>query len=137
MTKLTGYTKVAVIKNIDGYYKNEVCYYALYDEGINVGNTVFVTGANKGKILTVDKIIDVKDIEQYYTKSITAEVICKVIADTAAYDKRVENRKRAETLKKEMDKEVKKMQEQSNYDTFAERNPILAEMLVEYKNLTE
>jgi hypothetical protein len=60
-----------------------------------------------------------------------------VIADTAAYDKRVENRKRAETLKKEMDKEVKKMQEQSNYDTFAERNPFLAELLVEYKNLTE
>lgn len=135
MTKLTGYSKVAVIKNIDGYHINEPCYYALYDEKIKFGDTVFVTGTNQGKILTVSNIINTEDIEKFYSKSITQEVICKVIADTSAYEKRVEKRKRAEQLKKEMDKEVKKMQEEMNYNAFAENNPMLAEMLVEYRSL--
>lgn len=48
--------------------------------------------------MTIKEILTVPEAEVKYNKNITAEIICRV--DTSAYDQRVENRKKAEKLKK-------------------------------------
>ena len=80
-------------------------------------------------------ILEIKSIltPEEVSKNIIAEVICKV--DTSAYDYRILKRKKAEKLKKEMDKMIKEMDESKKYEMYAEENPDLAEMLNEYKSL--
>ena len=126
--KLTGFKKVAVIEMSNTNY-----FYALFDEDINVGDTVLVSGGASGKLLTIKDILLPKEAEEKCNKNITAEVMCKV--DLSAYNKRVENRKKAEELRKEMDKKIAEMDEINKYIMYAERSPELMEMFNKYKEL--
>lgn len=127
--KLTGFNKVAVItQGCGGTY-----YYALYDEAINAGDEVLVSGTAAGKLHRIDEVISVEDIANRFSKDITAEVICKV--DMSAYDKRVADRKEAEKIKNEMNRIIKQMDEVNKYEMYAKNNPELAEMLSKYKDL--
>ena len=128
MAKLIGFKKVAVIEMSGTNY-----YYALYDENINVGDTVLVSGAANGKLLTVKEILATKDAVEKYNKNITAEVMCKV--DLSAYNARVKNREEAEKIRKEMDKKIAEMDEMNKYVMYAERSPELMEMLTKYRGL--
>jgi CRISPR/Cas system-associated endoribonuclease Cas2 len=132
MAKLTGFDKVAVIRMGCCNY-----HYALYDDGCDykVGDKVMLSGTARGNLYPISEIITPDEATQRFKKDITAEVVCKV--DTSAYDSRVEKRKEAEKLKKEIDKTVKRMKDEIEYESFAERNPALAEMLNRYKELTE
>ena len=125
MAALKGYYAVAETKQGNCYY-----YYAIYDDGntYKVGDKVIVSG-RCGDVL---EIINILSPEEVIT-NICAEVICKV--DTTAYDERVENREKADKLKKEMDKMIKAMDESKKYEMYAEESPELAEMLNEYKSL--
>lgn len=124
--KLTGYNKVAVIEmgNIDYHF-------ALYDNDIQVGDRVLVTG--NCNIQTIKEIITKDEVKERYPKDITAEVMCKV--DLSAYETRLENRKKAEKLRKEMDKKIAEMDEMNKYVLYAEKNEDLAKMLAEYREL--
>ena len=127
MNKLTGFKKVAVIKiGCTAYY------YALYDDDINVGDNVLVSGTCKD-IVTVDEIISFDEAKERMSKNIIAEITCKV--DLSKYNERVKNRKKAEKLKQEMDKKIAEMDEINKYVMYAERNDELAKMLEEYKEL--
>ena len=128
MKKLVGFKKVAVIEMSGTNY-----YYALYDEDINVGDTVLVSGAANGKLLIIKDIVTTKESEEVFNKNITAEVMCKV--DLSAYNTRVKNREEAEKIRKEMDKKIAEMDEMNKYVMYAERSPELMEMLTKYREL--
>lgn len=126
-TNLTGFKRVAIIDF--GGYNNRYAY-ALYDDSIEVGDTVVVTGKAEGQLLTVTEIINATDT----SVNITAEVIAKV--DMSAYNKRVENRKRKAELMRRMDKAIA---ENSEIDKYAEYAKLLgdgfAKMFEEFKTL--
>lgn len=126
MAALKGYYAVAETKQ--GY--GNKYYYAIYNDGntYRTGDMVIVSGACKD-VLEIKNILCPKEV----SKNITAEVICKV--DTSAYENRVLKRKKAEKLKKEMDKMIKAMDESKKYEMYAEESQELAEMLNEYKSL--
>lgn len=125
--KLIGYKKVAGVK------MNGITYYfALYDEDINVGDSVLVSGTCK-EVCVVDEILTVDEANDKISKPITAEVKCKV--DLSAYETRVQNRAKAEELRKKMDKKIAEMDEMNKYVVYAERNPELANMLAEFREL--
>ena len=135
MAKLTGYYAVAVIEEGTGYCKKDY-YYAIFDDGntYKAGDQVLVSGCNKD-VMTIKEILTVPEAEAGFTKNITAEIICRV--DTSAYDQRVENRKKAEKLKKDMDAVIKQMDVTKKYEVYAAENPELAVLLDQYKELTK
>lgn len=135
MEKLTGYYAVAVIEEVTCYCKKDY-YYAVFDDGntYKAGDQVLVSGCNKD-VLTIKEILTVPEAEVKYNKNITAEIICRV--DTSAYDQRVENRKKAEKLKKDMDAVIKQMDVTKKYEMYATENPELAALLDQYKELTK
>ena len=124
--KLTGFNKVAAIEMSGTDY-----YFALYDDDIQAGDNVLVT--NNVNLLKVKEVLTKEEAKEKYSKDITAEVKCKV--DLSAYETRVENRKKAEKLRKEMDKKIAEMDEMNKYVLYAEKNPELAKMLEEYREL--
>lgn len=134
MAALTGYKAVAVIEQGTGCYKKDY-HYAIYDDGTTYmpGDKVYVSGTSNTCILKIKEIITPKEAADRCKKNITAEIICRV--DTNAYDARVEQRKEAAALKKEMDKMIKQMDETKKYDMYAAENPELKEMLDKFKNL--
>ena len=135
MAKLTGYYAVAVIEEVTCCCKKDY-YYAVFDDGntYKAGDQVLVSGCNKD-VLTIKEILTVPEAEVKYNKNITAEIICRV--DTSAYDQRVENRKKAEKLKKDMDAVIKQMDVTKKYEMYATENPELAALLDQYKELTK
>jgi len=144
MAKLTGYYAVAVIEEVTCCCKKDY-YYAVFDDGntYKAGDQVLVSGCNKD-VLTIKEILTVPEAEvkynknitaEIYNKNITAEIICRV--DTSAYDQRVENRKKAEKLKKDMDAVIKQMDVTKKYEMYAAENPELAALLDQYKELTK
>lgn len=124
--KLTGYNKVAVIEMGNTDY-----HFALYDWNVKAGDSVLVTG--NSNILKVKEVITKDEAKERFSKDITAEVMCKV--DLSLYERRVENRKKAEKLRKEMDKKIAEMDEMNKYVLYAEKNDELAKMLAEYREL--
>ena len=126
--KLSGYKNVAVIEFAGNDYN-----YALYDEDIKANDKVLVTGRLATDILTVKEVLTTNEARERYSANITEEVRCKV--DLSAYNKRVEDRKEAEKLRKKMDEEIKKMDELNKYEMYADRNPALREMLEQLKSL--
>lgn len=136
MAKLTGYYAVAVIEERTGCYGiTKDYYYAIFNDGstYKAGDKVLVSGCNKD-VLTLKDILTVPEAEARCAKNITAEIICRV--DTSAYDQRVENRKKAEKLKKNMDAVIKQMDVTKKYEMYAAENPELAALLDQYKELT-
>ena len=103
----------------------------MYDDNIQAGDDVLAT--NNVNLLKVKEVITREEARERYSKDIIAEVKCKV--DLSAYEARVENRKKAEKLRKEMDKKIAEMDEMNKYILYAEKNPELAKMLEEYREL--
>lgn len=130
MAALTGYAAVAVIEQ--GCYNKEY-YYAIYADGYNykVGDKVLVS--NNNDIWTIKRLLTVQQAAEERKAAITAEVVTHV--DNSAYLKRVEQRKEAAAIKKDMDKIIKQMDENMKYDIYAEENPELKKMLERYREL--
>ena len=129
MAKLTGYYGVAETIQSRGRY-----YYAIYEDQdcYKVGDKILVSGACHD-ILEIVGILTPEEVKGKV--NITAEVICKV--DTEAYEKRVEERKKKVQLKKELDKKLKELVSENQYEWAAEKNPEFAKMLEEYKKIGE
>ena len=123
---LTGYKKVAGVNVGTNPY-----YYAVYDEAVEVGSIVQVTGRASGQNLTVDTLVSVEDYDGTYT--ITEEV-CAVV-DNAKYLARQEKREKAAKLMKKMDAEIAKMNELDKYARYAQINPDVADLFKELKEL--
>lgn len=128
MSKLTGFKKVAVIELSGKDY-----FFALYEENVFAGTQVIVSCPMSSKFYTVKEVITVEEMRERFKDDITAEVISSV--DTSMYDTRVENRKKAAELRREMDKKIAEMDEMNKYALYAERNSELAQMLAAYNSL--
>lgn len=135
MAKLTGYYAVAVIEEGTGCCKRDY-YYAIFNDGntYKAGDQVLVSCSNND-VLEIKDIITVEEAKEKGRKDITAEIICRV--DTSAYDQRIENRKKAEKLKKDMDAVIKQMDATKKYEMYAAENPELAALLDQYRELTK
>ena len=130
--KLTGYTKVAVIKT-DGCISNY--HFAIYDDGVyyRPGDKVMVSGNDR--IQVIEEIITPDEAKERFDGDIIAEVIGRI--DTIAYDRRVKKRKEAKQIKEEMDKKVKEMDELLKYEMYAKQSPEFLALLDKYKELVK
>ena len=130
---LSGYYKVAETKQGYGTY-----YYAIFDDGntYEKGDKILVSGANK-EVLEITDILTPDKAKRNSSKAITAEVIGKVVIDTSAYEARIEKRKAAEKLKKELDQKMKQLDKIQKYEYFAKLDPEFAALVDEYKKVTE
>lgn len=131
MAKLEGFSKVAVIM-FDNRYPY---HFAIYDDGYDyqIGDKVVITGNNQSTG-EIHEIITVEEAKNRHNKNITAEVIAKY--DTSAYNKRVEQRKAREKLKKEMDQRKKEIQKRLDDEYYASKDETYAEMLKQYEKIT-
>lgn len=129
MAKLTGFNEVAVIEQGTGYSQKDY-FYALYDDNIYPGDKVLVSGSASGQIWTVKDIVYE---DTFANKNITAEVICKV--NTYKYDERCANRKKAEELRKQMDKKRKEIEARKDDEYYASLDSEYAEMLAKMKEM--
>lgn len=123
---LTGYKSVAGIR-----IQNNVYYYAVYDETVEEGTIVQVTGRASGQNLTVDRLVSVDDYDDTYT---ITEEICAVV-DNAKYLARQKKREKAAKLMKKMDAEIAKMNEIDKYARYADINPEVAALFNQLKEL--
>lgn len=133
---VTGNYRVAQVKFVEGNNKTKLYAFALFDNDIVTGDYVLVNVSNQYSnypyaVAVVEDIVSQSD---YTGTSVTKEVICKV--DFGKYYERIEQRKKKDALKKQMDKMVKDNQELVVYQMLAEQNPEMAALLDEYKNIT-
>lgn len=130
---LSGYYEVAEIKQGYGTY-----YYAIFSDGntYKKGDKILVSVDNK-EVLEITDILTPDEAKRNSAKAITAEVIGKVVVDTSAYEARIEKRKVAEKLKKELNQKMKQLDEIQKYEYFAKLDPEFAVLLDEYKKATE
>lgn len=128
MAKLEGYSRVAVIK-----YGCTPYYFALYDDGTdyNVGDFVALSGCSNNE--KIAEILNLEEAQARCKKVIISEVIGKI--DNAAYEKRVEQRKEKEQLKKELDARKKEIQKKLDDEYFASKDEEYAELLRKYESL--
>ena len=123
-----GNYKVAGVKFLTGFDTSKTYDLALFDEDIEVEDCVLVDTQNGYQTARVVDIMDKND-----TKAPTREIICKL--DFSAFEKRKETEARRKELKKRMDQEIKKVQEEILYETLAGKSPELAVLLAEYQKL--
>ena len=123
---LTGYKRVAGIR-----IQNKVYYYAVYDEPVEAGTVVQVTGRMAGQNLTVEGVVSFED---YDGSHIITEEVCAVVY-VQPYIDRQSKREAAEKLMKKMDAEIAKMNEMDKYARYADINPEVAALFNQLKEL--
>lgn len=121
--------RVAGVKFIDGTNTNKEYFYALFDE-YWVGDLVVVQTGHHGLSLAEITSIDCSGKDRV---KCSREIVTRV--DMSSFYDRQEKRKALAKLKKDMDKKVKELQETALYELLAEKDPSLAAMLAEYKQL--
>lgn len=131
-SKLEGYYAVAETEQGFNAY-----YYAIYPDGnvYKVGDKILVSGANNG-VLEITNILTLEEASEK-VKSISQEVIGKVVIDTSEYEKRVDRRKRATEIKKKMNQKIKELDEKEKYAFYANSDPEFGELFKEYKAIME
>jgi len=130
---MNGYEEVASVKFIEGTNTTKVYHFALYDRAVEVGDHALVksnNGYGSGNYGIV-KVVGIETAAEYTGNAPTAEILCKV--DLSAYEKRCKMRANRTELKKKMDKMVKESQELLVYQTIANTNPDMAELLAAYR----
>ena len=93
----------------------------------------FVAYVDKNGIVRTARVSNIIEDTTVNGLNIRGEVLD--IIDTTAYADRCQRAVEAERLKRQMDVEVERMKEQAAYDSFAEKNPFLSEMLTRYKSI--
>ena len=128
MSKLEGYSRVAVIK-----YGCTPYYFALYDDGTDykVGDFVALSGCSNNE--KIAEILNLEEAQARCKKAIISEVIGKI--DNAAYEKRVEQRKEKERLKKELNERKQEIQRKLDNEYYASKDETFAELLRRYESL--
>ena len=107
--------------------------YALFDFCATIGDHALVQSGSNYGVVRIEDIRTMNEHEAADGYPVTNEIICRV--DFSSLDKRIEQRKRKEELRKQMDKLVKENQELILYQALAEKSPEMAELLNEYKSL--
>lgn len=104
--------------------------YGCYVEGLHIGDRVVVQSAHHGY-----GIAQIEDIsEPVYAEPLPREVVCSV--DFAQYLQRKDTRKHATELFKDMMERSRQLQEITLFETLAKADPKMAELLAQYKEVT-
>ena len=127
---LVGNYKVAMVKFVQGTNTVKRYAFALFDDNIGVDDLVLCDTSNG---YNVAKVVEIIPKNEYDGANVTKEIVCKL--DFTDFEARKENRKKAQQLKVEMDKEIKELQELTLYEMMAAKSPKLKEMLDVYKSL--
>lgn len=109
---------------------NEKIYYFTAYEHYDMSDIVVVETVRG---LMVGEIVEIR-VENPPVKP-TKEVVAKV--DICPWRARQEARKRLAELKAQMDSAISRKKEEALYDMFAKDDPVLAEMLAEFRFLKE
>ena len=125
-----GNYRVAMVKFIQGTNMYKEYAFALFDDTVQVEDYVLCDTA-QGQ--NVAKVVNILSQTDYNGCTVTKEVICKV--DYSAFEERKEKRKQRENLEKQMDKMVVNNQKMILYQAIADKNPVMAELLEQYKAL--
>ena len=125
--KLEGFKLVAVVQFARAPHTEY--YYALYDEDIEPGDEILVSGVISEWPI-VKRVITAQEAALEFKNNIIAEVICKI--DTSRYAQRINKRKQKEKLKSEMDKRKKEIQKMKDDEYYANIDAVFAGMLKEY-----
>lgn len=128
---LTGNFNIARVQFLDGYNKDKVYGFALFDKDVTEGDYVLCDTQNG---YNVAKVIGIETIENY-GKGVAKEIVCKV--DFSAYEHRKEVRKQKTEIKAKLDKAIQENQDLVLYETVAKSNTQVAELLDRYKALLE
>lgn len=128
---LTGNFKVARVQFLDGYNKDKIYSFALFDNDIVDGDLVLCDTQNG---YNVAKVVGIGDVENSGV-AVTKEIICKV--DFSKFEHRKEVRKQRAELKTKLDKAIRENQDLVLYETVAQSNTQVAELLGKYKALLE
>lgn len=127
---MSGNYNVATVRFSQGTNTTKEYSFALFDTNVFPSDFVLCDTANGYSVARVTGIIPKSE---WNGVPVTKEIICKL--DFSAFEKRKELRKQKEALKKQMDRMVADNQELILYQAIAEKNPEMAAMLAEYKNL--
>ena len=130
MATLSGYEQLAVVNMGVLPGEKKPCHFALYDDNIQIGDTIIVTGSSKGKLLIVEDIVSASA----YMGAI-AEVIAKV--DATDYYERIERRKRADELQMQMAKKRREIDERKDDMYYAELDSDYADLLSELNEVLD
>lgn len=125
--------KVAEVEFIDNPNSGKY-FYALFDNSIEVEDTVVVSTGHHGFALA--KIVAIHT-EEGYKKEVkyNREVVCRV--DFSNFNHRRMAVKRVSELRIEMEHRIREAQELALYEALAEKDPTLKGMLDEYKILID
>lgn len=125
---MEGNYRIASIKFLEGTNEDKTYRYALYDEGISIGDICVVKSAHHG--LGIARVVD---IEAKTDEKIVREIVCK--CDFSAYEAREAARKRMEELKRKMAARAAQLQELALYKMMAAEDASMAELLKEFEGL--
>lgn len=130
---ISGNYNVAFVKFLQGVNTTKEYAFALFekDGSICVGDLVLCDTINGYYIARVSRITTQTECDFPVTK----EIVCKV--DFTNFERRKELRRQKELLKQRMDKMVAENQELILYQAIADKNPEMAEMLADYKALSD
>lgn len=106
--------------------------YACYDEDIKEGDMVAVATLHHG--FCVARVVEVVQNPDPDISVNGRQIISKI--DFGAYNERIEREEKMKKLKKEMDAKVREIQATTLYEMMAEKDPVLAEMLEQFKALS-
>lgn len=127
---MNGKYRTAEVQFIEGTNTNTKYLYACYDDEIITGDICVVKSAHHG--FCIAKVVGfVESTDQ----DITREIVGKVSFE--AYNKRVEDRKRAEELRQMMNARAKQLQDIALFQMLSEKDADMADMLAEYQKLME
>jgi len=127
---MTGNFKVAGVKFLSGYNTSKEYDFALFDEDVQIGDTVVCDTVNG---FTLGNVITINDKNETNTNKVSKEIVGKV--DISAFQTRRDNRAKVSKLKNMMEKRVKELQDTTLFEMMAEKDDSLKEMLTEYKKL--
>lgn len=128
---LTGNYKIARVQFVDGYSKNKIYNFALFDNDVVEGDWVLCDTQNG---YYVAKVVGIEDVESV-SFAATKEIVCKV--DFSKFEHRKEVRKQKVELKEKLDKAIRENQDLVIYETVAKSNTQVAELLAKYKALLD
>lgn len=128
MQTISNYLNIAVIRflNDDVPFRNFE--YANFDPDLQAGDLCVVKSAHHGLGLA-----EVEEIKLETGKELTREVVTRV--DDSKYRARVEQREQVAKLKAAMQLRAKQLQDIVLYQTLAEKDPEMAELLKSYQAL--
>lgn len=134
--EVQGNYKIAMVRHVQNsanYNTTKTYAFALFDDGVIVGDRVLCDSECGYSVAEVINILGKQEYAQTHNRVVTKEIICRV--DFTDFEKRVANRKEMAIIKAEMDRLVAENQNLVLYRAIAENNPAMLSLLERYQEL--